>query len=102
MRATAAVVLTTARATRAAFVSPVRMNSTFPTALAATDRIVSVHKDSGKTAQLSFADGSVYDFHALWLRDACRDPQHVEAESERVRQAALRKARRAVSTELGN
>jgi len=28
---------------------------------------------------LYFEDGSAYRFHAMWLRDACRDPAHVSA-----------------------
>jgi alpha-ketoglutarate-dependent taurine dioxygenase len=29
--------------------------------------------DGGNIVQLGFSDGSTFDFHGLWLRDACRD-----------------------------
>ena len=32
---------------------------------------------AGKHVQVYFADGSAYNFHSLWLRDACRDDEHV-------------------------
>jgi hypothetical protein len=39
----------------------------------------------GKIVSVSFSDGSIYDFHSLWLRDACRDANHVAAEAgERI------------------
>ena len=31
----------------------------------------------GKTVDVSFDDGSAFRFHSLWLRDACRDSEHV-------------------------
>eukprot|EP00443_Scrippsiella_acuminata_P007478 CAMPEP_0115241418 /NCGR_PEP_ID=MMETSP0270-20121206/38418_1 /TAXON_ID=71861 /ORGANISM="Scrippsiella trochoidea, Strain CCMP3099" /LENGTH=498 /DNA_ID=CAMNT_0002656435 /DNA_START=95 /DNA_END=1590 /DNA_ORIENTATION=+ len=33
----------------------------------------------GRHVELHFEDGSGYRFHALWLRDACRDDAHVSA-----------------------
>ncbi len=35
--------------------------------------------ENGKIITLSFSDGSKYNFHSLWLRDACRDENHVSA-----------------------
>mmetsp|Transcript_4627 Transcript_4627/g.7567 ORF Transcript_4627/g.7567 Transcript_4627/m.7567 type:complete len:503 (+) Transcript_4627:161-1669(+) len=35
--------------------------------------------DGGKQVKIEFTDGSSYLFHSLWLRDACRDDQHVVA-----------------------
>ena len=40
--------------------------------------------DTSREAEVRFGDGSAFLFHALWLRDACRDAAHVEAQSERV------------------
>ena len=31
----------------------------------------------GKTVDITFVDGSAFRFHSLWLRDACRDDEHV-------------------------
>ena len=33
--------------------------------------------DGGKTVRVQFDDKSCFAFHALWLRDACRDDHHV-------------------------
>ena len=30
-----------------------------------------------KHVQITFSDGAAYRFHSLWLRDACRDAEHV-------------------------
>lgn len=38
---------------------------------------------SSREAEILFGDGSTFCFHSLWLRDACRDTSHVEAQSER-------------------
>ena len=38
---------------------------------------------SGKAAELTFNDGGKFHFHALWLKDACRDEAHREVQSER-------------------
>ena len=35
--------------------------------------------NEGKLVEIKFADGSIYMFHALWLRDSCRDDAHVVA-----------------------
>ena len=35
--------------------------------------------DGGKAVDVSFGSGATYRFHALWLRDACRDEAHVAA-----------------------
>lgn len=37
-----------------------------------------VHSD-GKLVDMHFSDGTAYTYHALWLRDACRDVNHVVA-----------------------
>jgi len=34
---------------------------------------------AGQSVKFKFTDGSEYKFHALWLRDACRDDTHVSA-----------------------
>ena len=36
-------------------------------------------QSNGKLVEINFADGSTYTFHALWLRDSCRDDAHVVA-----------------------
>ena len=64
-----------ARATKAQLLSP------FSTSLApsAVDRIVAAAGEGGaKSATVSFEDHATFEFHALWLRDACRDASHVE------------------------
>jgi len=33
----------------------------------------------GNRIQVGFSDGSEFQFHGLWLRDACRDPNYVSA-----------------------
>jgi hypothetical protein len=35
--------------------------------------------NGGKLVEVQFVDGSVFAFHALWLRDSCRDDAHVVA-----------------------
>jgi len=35
--------------------------------------------DHGKRVQVRFCDGSMFEFHGLWLRDACRDSNVVSA-----------------------
>ncbi|KAJ1444484.1 hypothetical protein M885DRAFT_552825 [Pelagophyceae sp. CCMP2097] len=35
--------------------------------------------DGGSGVEVKFADGAAFLFHALWLRDACRDSSHVAA-----------------------
>lgn len=41
--------------------------------------------DEGKIVRISFSDDSTYNFHSLWLRDACRDERHVAAKAgERI------------------
>eukprot|EP00596_Hydrurales_sp_CCMP1899_P001977 CAMPEP_0119037486 /NCGR_PEP_ID=MMETSP1177-20130426/5863_1 /TAXON_ID=2985 /ORGANISM="Ochromonas sp, Strain CCMP1899" /LENGTH=498 /DNA_ID=CAMNT_0006998813 /DNA_START=118 /DNA_END=1615 /DNA_ORIENTATION=- len=35
----------------------------------------------GKLVEISFVDGSIFAFHALWLRDSCKDKEHVVAEA---------------------
>jgi alpha-ketoglutarate-dependent taurine dioxygenase len=35
--------------------------------------------NQGKLVEIEFVDGSAFAFHALWLRDACRDDAHVVA-----------------------
>ena len=48
-------------------------------------RVVAVKAAAtSREAEVRFGDGSAFLFHALWLRDACRDAAHVEAQSERV------------------
>ena len=50
-----------------------------------TSNIVAAAKaTNGKEAEIRFSDGSAFAFHALWLRDSCRDAAHVEGEGERV------------------
>ena len=50
-----------------------------------TSNIVAAAKaTNGKEAEIRFGDGSAFAFHALWLRDSCRDAAHVEGEGERV------------------
>ena len=34
---------------------------------------------NGKLVEVQFVDGSIFAFHALWLRDSCRDDAHVVA-----------------------
>ena len=51
---------------------------------AAATRVVAARAaETSREAEVSFADGSTFLFHALWLRDACRDASCVEAQSER-------------------
>lgn len=35
--------------------------------------------NEGKLVEIQFVDGSIFAFHALWLRDSCRDDEHVVA-----------------------
>ena len=50
---------------------------------AATRLVAARAAETSREAEVSFADGSTFLFHALWLRDACRDASCVEAQSER-------------------
>jgi alpha-ketoglutarate-dependent taurine dioxygenase len=49
----------------------------FVTATSSPIKDCSVHEakvcEEGNIVQLGFTDGSTFDFHGLWLRDACRD-----------------------------
>ena len=53
--------------------SGVILPSTPPVGPAAFARAVA----AGKHVEVSFEDGHTFLFHALWLRDACRDERHV-------------------------
>ena len=56
---------------------------------AASPRLVSARASSTtREAEISFCDGSTFRFHALWLRDSCRDEAHVEKQTERVLSAS--------------
>ena len=40
---------------------------------------------NGSQVDIKFSDGAKYRFHGLWLRDSCRDAQHVnQSSTERV------------------
>eukprot|EP01047_Picozoa_sp_COSAG01_P003012 COSAG01_NODE_86_length_27623_cov_39.847224_2_plen_582_part_00 len=52
---------------------------------AGSSRVVVQATAEGEDVQVSFGDGATFKFHALWLRDACRDESLVKAEAgERI------------------
>mmetsp|Transcript_88660 Transcript_88660/g.271437 ORF Transcript_88660/g.271437 Transcript_88660/m.271437 type:complete len:489 (-) Transcript_88660:188-1654(-) len=55
-----------------------------PQPLGAPTAVASVHA-SGRSVDVYFEDGAAFRFHAIWLRDACRDAAHVsQAAGERL------------------
>lgn len=45
---------------------------------ASSVRFAAMTRAAGDHVDVGFSDGSAYRFHALWLRDACRDSAHVD------------------------
>merc|ERR1712176_830312 len=41
-------------------------------------KVAGAEASSEDAVRVSFADGSEYEFHAIWLRDACRDETFVK------------------------
>jgi hypothetical protein len=39
------------------------------------------HHPPGKQLQVAFSDGSAFELHGLWLRDACRDDHVVSSQA---------------------
>ena len=72
-------VLMAALSLRAAEKSEAAVNSTSPVSSVSNNAIaVSAAQPVGNKVEVSFTDGSKFQFHALWLRDACRDAGSVQ------------------------
>lgn len=41
------------------------------------NRVKSAKITDGKLVEIEFVDKTIFSYHALWLRDACRDEEHV-------------------------